>query len=99
MMHTSPRRDRGAEGVEPDNQRERRDHSKRAERWANVGLKYSPPIGNGWSGVLAGEGSYRGSRDAYFAAHGYNVPLDSPSSTCARASRAISGAPWPSGAT
>jgi outer membrane receptor protein involved in Fe transport len=38
---------------------------------------YTRPIQNGWEGVIAGDVTYRGPVDAYFAANRFNLPLSS----------------------
>lgn len=42
-----------------------------------VGFDYTRPIGGGWSGVFAGDWTYRGPVDAYFTANRFNIPLSS----------------------
>jgi outer membrane receptor protein involved in Fe transport len=41
------------------------------------GFDYTRPVGGGWEAVFAGDVTYRGSVDAYFAANKFNIPLDS----------------------
>jgi outer membrane receptor protein involved in Fe transport len=44
----------------------------------NLGLNYTAPISGTWQGVLAGEVTYRGAMNAYFASNtSFNIPLDS----------------------
>jgi outer membrane receptor for ferric coprogen and ferric-rhodotorulic acid len=44
----------------------------------NLGLNYTAPISGTWQGVVAGDVTYRGSVNAYFASNTqFNLPLDS----------------------
>jgi iron complex outermembrane recepter protein len=44
----------------------------------NLGLNYTAPISGTWEGVLAGDLTYRGAVNAYFASNQqFNIPLDS----------------------
>lgn len=40
-------------------------------------FNYTHPIGGGWDGVFAGDATYRGAVDAYFASNAFNIPLSS----------------------
>jgi outer membrane receptor protein involved in Fe transport len=43
----------------------------------SVGVKYTQPIGDNWTGVLAADVNYRDSENSFFASNLYNVPLKS----------------------
>jgi len=44
----------------------------------NLGLNYTAPISGSWQGMVAGDVTYRGSVQAYFASNQkFNIPLDS----------------------
>jgi iron complex outermembrane recepter protein len=59
----------------------------------NLGLNYTAPISGTWQGVVAGDVTYRGSVQAYFASNqNFNIPLDSYTLVNLRAG--VINGPW-----
>ncbi|HTD73788.1 MAG TPA: TonB-dependent receptor [Steroidobacteraceae bacterium] len=59
----------------------------------NLGLNYTAPISGTWQGVVAGDVTYRGSVQAYFASNQqFNLPLDSYALVNLRAG--VINGPW-----
>ena len=58
----------------------------------NLGLNYTAPINENWNYTVAGDVSYRGEEDSYFASNVFNIPLKSYTLVGLRAG--VSTGPW-----
>lgn len=58
----------------------------------NLGLNYTAPLVDDWNGTLAGDVSYRGSENSYFASNAFNIPLRPYTLLNVRAG--VSKGPW-----